>query len=83
MLDTNILIARPSIVERRLLPAALPRRRVLSVLPDPNDGFVLELAIAGRCDWIVTHNVKDFSPASAFGVRAVTPAEFLRTIEEE
>ena len=57
--------------------------RVRPVLPDPNDDFVLELAIAGRCDWIVTHNVKDFGPASVCGVRAVTPAEFLRTIAEE
>lgn len=38
-------------------------------LPDPGDEFLLELAVAGRADAIVTHNVKHFAGAevSAYG----------------
>jgi putative PIN family toxin of toxin-antitoxin system len=51
-------------------------------LSDPRDEFVLELAVAARCDAIVTHNLRDFSGAQPFGIRVVTPATFLRSIEE-
>lgn len=30
------------------------------VLPDPNDDFILELAVAAGCRYIVTHNLRDF-----------------------
>jgi putative PIN family toxin of toxin-antitoxin system len=52
------------------------------VLTDPKDEMVLELAVAGGCDHIVTFNKADFRPASNFGVVVVTPAEFLNTMEE-
>lgn len=32
---------------------------------------------------VVTHNVRDFGAAVRFGIRVVTPGEFLRTIEGE
>lgn len=51
-------------------------------LSDPRDEFVLELAVAARCDAIVTHNLRDFSGAQPFGIEVVTPARFLRLIEE-
>ncbi len=51
-------------------------------LRDPRDEFVLELAVAARCDTIVTHNLGDFAGAKAFGIKVVTPATFLRSIEE-
>jgi predicted nucleic acid-binding protein len=41
---------------------------------------VLELAVEARCDFIVTHNVRDFSASERFGVRVVTPRAFLRAI---
>jgi predicted nucleic acid-binding protein len=47
------------------------------------DEFLLELAVAGRADAIVTHNVRDFLGADRFGIRALTPRDFLRTIIEE
>ena len=52
-------------------------------LRDPRDEFILELAVASAAQAIVTHNVRDFRGADAFGIRVVTPAVFLRLIEEE
>src|SRR5712692_10567750 len=40
-------------------------------LRDPNDDFVLELAVAAGCDYIVTHNIADFAGADRFGVKVV------------
>ena len=46
-------------------------------LKDPNDDLVLELAVEAECQWIVTYNQRDFAGAARFGVRIVTPREFL------
>lgn len=56
--------------------------RLRPFLPDPSDEFLLELAVAGRADAIVTHNVRHFAGVERFGIRVLTPREFLRTIEE-
>ena len=37
------------------------RFRWRGALPDPNDHFVLELAVAAGCKFIVTYNTRDFS----------------------
>lgn len=50
------------------------------VLRDPKDDMVLELAVEAACDYIVTHNVRDFAGADRFGVQAVAPRDFLRRI---
>ncbi|MCB1224189.1 MAG: putative toxin-antitoxin system toxin component, PIN family [Verrucomicrobiales bacterium] len=42
-------------------------------LPDPKDECVLELAVAAGYVPITTCNVRDFQPASALGVRVMTP----------
>jgi predicted nucleic acid-binding protein len=52
------------------------------LLRDPKDDMVLELAVAGACDFIVTFNGRDFRGAEAFGIRVVTPKEFLEEIGE-
>ncbi len=49
--------------------------------PDGDDAHVLELAVAAKCDYIVTYNKRDFSGAASFGVGVVTAAEFLKTLE--
>ncbi|MBI3271739.1 MAG: putative toxin-antitoxin system toxin component, PIN family [Planctomycetes bacterium] len=46
-------------------------------LSDAKDDHVLELAVAAGGADIVTHNVKDFVGAAAFGVRIITPAKLL------
>lgn len=52
-------------------------------LKDPKDDMVLELAVASRCDYIVTYNEKDFEGVKEqFGISIVTPDEFLRQIGE-
>jgi predicted nucleic acid-binding protein len=49
-------------------------------LADPRDEFVLELAVASRAEAIVTHNVRDFGGAERYGVRVLTPREFLQRL---
>lgn len=51
-------------------------------LRDPDDDFLLELAVECNCDYIVTFNTKDFMNSSSFGISAVKPLEFLRIIGE-
>jgi len=51
-------------------------------LPDANDELFLELAISARCQYIVTHNIKDFKGTEKFGIKAITPKEFLQIIGE-
>ena len=50
------------------------------VLRDAADDMVLEVAVDAGCDIVVTHNVRDFAGAERFGVRVLTPGEFLRRI---
>ena len=49
-------------------------------LRDPNDDMILELAVAAGCNFIVTHNKKDFKGIDDFGIQVVSPSEFLQTI---
>ena len=50
------------------------------LLRDPKDDMVLEVAVAGRCDTIVTYNIGDFGGAQQFGIRIVRPLDFLRDL---
>ncbi len=50
-------------------------------LPDPNDEMVLETAVNGRADALVTHNIRDFTKGAArFGVRILKPGELLKEL---
>jgi putative PIN family toxin of toxin-antitoxin system len=50
-------------------------------LRDPGDELVLETAINGRAEAIVTFNRRDFAAAPArFGIEVLTPGEALRRI---
>ncbi|WP_256091503.1 putative toxin-antitoxin system toxin component, PIN family [Candidatus Thiosymbion oneisti] len=48
-------------------------------LPDEADNCLLELAVAGNAQWIVTNNVRDFRNAELNfpGIRIITPEEIL------
>jgi putative PIN family toxin of toxin-antitoxin system len=51
-------------------------------LRDPADELMLEAAVNGRAEALVTHNVGDFQSATArFGVRTLTPGAILKEIE--
>ena len=53
------------------------RHRPLS--PDANDDMVLDVAINGNADAIVSNNTKHFrEPANRFQLDVITPAELLR-----
>lgn len=50
-------------------------------LSDPNDEMVLEAAVNGRADALITHNVRDFAAgALRFGVRVLRPGEAFQEI---
>lgn len=50
------------------------------VLKDPKDDLVLEVAVESESEFIVTFNKKDFKGTETFGVKVVTPQEFMSEI---
>lgn len=50
------------------------------VLRDPCDDMVLELAVEAGCEFVVTHNLRDFAGAERFGIRVMSPRDFLKQI---
>ena len=53
------------------------------VLRDPSDDLVLEVAVAGGCVAIITFNIRDFVGSEQFGIRALTPAQYLSELERD
>ena len=50
--------------------------------PDPNDEMVLETAINGRADAVVTYNVADFAAAAKrFKVSVLRPGDLLKKVK--
>ena len=52
-------------------------------LRDAADEMVLETALNGRADALVTLNGRDFVPAHRFGLPVLTPGAFLQTLQLE
>lgn len=50
-------------------------------LPDADDEFLLDLAVRCQCDYLITFNPRDLIAASTFGIRIVTPGQFLTIME--
>ena len=49
---------------------------------DPNDEMVLEAAINGRADALVTYNVADFAgPAERFRISVLRPGDLLKKVK--
>ena len=72
LLDSLISVARPV----RLAFVWRP------MLRDPNDDMVLEAAVNGQADAIVTFNRKDFNNVSPrFGIDILSPGEALKRIK--
>ena len=54
--------------------------RPLSV--DPGDDAILEAAIAGACDFVVSFNERHLRAAREFGIEVLRPADLLKLIGE-
>ncbi|MFO7891390.1 MAG: putative toxin-antitoxin system toxin component, PIN family [bacterium] len=52
-------------------------------LKDPKDDFILELAFTSDSDFIITFNKKDFRGAEKFGIKILSPQEFLKLLEKK
>jgi predicted nucleic acid-binding protein len=64
-----------------LLRPVVPYFQWRPILPDPDDERVLEAAINGQADVLVTFNVRDYLPAAhKFNVAVLRPAELLRRL---
>ena len=50
---------------------------------DSKDDMVLEVAVAGHCEIIVTYNKRDFNDAARHGLKLMTPKEFLVKIGDK
>ncbi|MGC1378089.1 MAG: putative toxin-antitoxin system toxin component, PIN family [Anaerolineales bacterium] len=51
-------------------------------LTDPGDDMLLELAVTAGCQYIVTYNVNDFKAIEKFGIKPITPKQFLEMLGE-
>jgi predicted nucleic acid-binding protein len=48
--------------------------------PDPGDDAILEAAIAGGCDFVVSFNERHLRAAREFGIEVLKPADLLKLI---
>lgn len=54
------------------------------LLRDPNDEMVLEVAVNGRAEAIVTFNQRDYGTATkAFSIEIITPSVAIRRVRDE
>ena len=51
-------------------------------LPDPFDDHILEVAVASKCDAVVTYNKRDFRGIEKFGLNLFDPKELLKKLEK-
>ena len=49
-----------------------------SFLKDQKDDLVIEVAVESQSEYIITFNTSDFSGCDKFGVKIVTPYEFMK-----
>lgn len=49
---------------------------------DPDDDFIIDLAVKAQVDFIITYNLRDLQPASQFGIQVVEPRTFLQIMGE-
>ena len=79
MTDVGVLLDALAAVSEPVQLAYLWR----PTLRDANDDMVLEVAINGRADAIITFNLRDFnSAAKQFGLSILSPGEALIQLEK-
>ncbi len=69
-----------SALAQKLTPVPI-RYRWRPVLPDPKDDMVLEAALNGRAETIITFNLKDFKQAGSFGIEILQPGQFVQRLK--
>lgn len=52
-------------------------------LKDRKDDMFLELAVESESDFIITFNKRDFEGTEKFGIKTLTPKEYLKVIGEK
>lgn len=52
------------------------------VASDPDDDFLVDLAVEAQADLIITYNQRDLQPVERFGISALSPKEFLQLFGE-
>ena len=73
LLDAMTLVAEPIRISYLWRP----------LLTDPGDDLVLETAVNGRADAVVTFNRRDFEPAAGhFGIEVLAPADACARLEK-
>jgi predicted nucleic acid-binding protein len=78
--DVDVLLDAVAAVAERVRLAFLWR----PVLPDADDDMILETAMNGRADGIVTFNRRDFEPANRrFGMVVLSPGDAVRRLERK
>lgn len=61
-----------------------PTDRATGATPDPDDEMILECALAGEADYIVTGDKKHLQALQEFqSIRIVSPADFLRIVGDK
>ena len=51
---------------------------------DPDDDFLIDLAVAARATHLITHNLRDLETAGKrFGISVVTPGQFLAILRTD
>jgi predicted nucleic acid-binding protein len=76
--DVNILLDAVAAVAEPVRLAFLWR----PIARDPDDDMVLEAAVNGRADALVTFNIRDFTGAAErFGIAVISPGEAVRRWE--
>lgn len=49
---------------------------------DPDDDFLIDLAVKAQAEFLVTYNQINLQPAERFGIKVVSPKQFLQFIGE-
>lgn len=49
---------------------------------DPDDDFLIDLAVESQANFIVTYNQRDLQPAEIFGIMVVSSKQFLQIVGE-
>lgn len=49
---------------------------------DPDDDFLIDLAVKAQAEFLVTYNQRNLQPAERFGIKVVSPKQFLQFIGE-